>query len=409
MILPSHRKPFHPADHQKRGPVRVAFLSHTSGLGGAERVLLELVDGLLSQGVDCVFFLPSDGPLEFKLRQIGVPYRIVKYSWWSNPVHKLRRNLNNVLAIFRLARAFNKEKIDLVFSNTTMIPSGALAAKLCGLPHIWHAHEFGKEDHGLEFDLGEKVGMRLIGALSFRVICVSNAVRAKYGQYIEDAKLATVYATITLREGGEIQTSFTSPSTVRCVLVGVLRPSKGQKEAIEAIHLLVRDGFDIGLTLVGSGEKEYEAELRELIASKNLNSRVEMVGQVENPFPYVANAHIVLMCSKCEAFARAVLEAMFLGKPIVGSRSGGTVEAVQDHFNGLLYTPGNIQDLVEKIRILAADLDYARRLGENGREWAERTFTADNFVGGVSEIIHEAVRGKAPALGTGTGKLGLGR
>jgi glycosyltransferase involved in cell wall biosynthesis len=405
MNFPTKAKPSHPAYNPERGPVRVAFISHTSALGGAERVLLELVDGLQSRGVGCVVFLPSDGPLEFKLQQIGIPYVIVKYSWWSNPVHKVRRNLNNVLAIFRLVRAFKKEKIDLVYSNTTMIPSGAFAAKLCGLPHIWHAHEFGKEDHGLEFDIGEKLGMRLIGALSTRVICVSNAVRAKYSKYIVGgAKLAIVYATVTLREGGQVQTNFTSPSTVRCVLVGVLRLSKGQKEAIEAIDLLVRDGVDVGLTLVGSGEEEYEAELRELIASKNLNGRVEMVGQVENPLPFVANAHIVLMCSKCEAFARVVLEGVFLGKPVVGSRSGGTVEAVQDRFNGLLYTPGNIQDLAEKIKTLAEDLDYARRLGKNGREWAERTFTTDNFVGGVLEIIHEGVRGKTPDLGAGTGR-----
>jgi glycosyltransferase involved in cell wall biosynthesis len=144
--------------------------------------------------------------------------------------------------------------------------------------------------------------------------------------------------------------------------------------------------------------------LRELIASKNLNGRVEMVGQVENPLPFVANAHIVLMCSKCEAFARVVLEGVFLGKPVVGSRSGGTVEAVQDRFNGLLYTPGNIQDLAEKIRTLAEDLDYARRLGENGREWAKSTFTTENFVGGVLEIIHEGVRHKTPGLGAGTGR-----
>ncbi len=401
LIIAKH---FRPAYDPERGPVRVAFISHTSALGGAERVLLELVDGIQSRGVSCVVFLPAHGPLEFKLQQIGTPYVIVKYSWWSNTVHKVRRNLNNVLAIFRLVRAFEKEKIDLVYSNTTMIPSGAFAAKLCGLPHIWHAHEFGKEDHGLEFDIGEKLGMQLISALSTRVICVSNAVRAKYSKYIADAKLASVYATVTLREDGQVQTNFNSPSTVRCVLVGVLRLSKGQKEAIEAIDLLVRDGVDVGLTLVGSGEEEYEAELRELIASKNLNGRVEMVGQVENPLPFVANAHIVLMCSKCEAFARVVLEGVFLGKPVIGSRSGGTVEAVQDRFNGLLYTPGNIQELAEKIKTLAEDLDYARRLGENGREWAERTFTTENFVGGVLKIIHERVRDKTPGLGAGTGR-----
>ena len=154
------------------------------------------------------------------------------------------------------------------------------------------------------------------------------------------------------------------------MLVGVIRPSKGQREAIEAIDLLVREGLDVTLTLVGSGPAEQD--MRELIASKHLEDRVEMVGQVDNPYPLVESADIVLICSRCEAFARATLEGIALGKPIVGSRSGGTVEAVRDHFNGLLYTPGDVRDLAEKIRHLAQDLEYARSLGENGREWAKQ-------------------------------------
>ena len=110
--------------------------------------------------------------------------------------------------------------------------------------------------------------------------------------------------------------------------------------------------------------------LREFIASKHLDDRVEMVGYVDNPFPFVESADIVLMCSQCEAFARAVLEGMMLGKPIVGSRSGGTVEAVRDHFNGFLYTPGDVRDLADKVRYLAENLEYAassEKTGENGR------------------------------------------
>lgn len=117
-----------------------------------------------------------------------------------------------------------------------------------------------------------------------------------------------------------------------------------------------------------------------------------MTGQVDNPYSLVEIADIVLICSRCEAFARATLEGIALGKPIVGSRSGGTVEAVRDHFNGLLYTPGDVRDLAEKIRQLAQDLDYARSLGENGRTWAKQTFTREKFFGGVLAIIQEAAQ-----------------
>ena len=258
---PDGVRPGAPAYNQSRacGQLKVAVISHTSLLGGAEKVLLELVEGLKAKGVDCLVFLPSAGPLELALQQVGVRSIIVKYSWWSNSIHKVRRNCNNVLAIFRLARIFKTERIDLVYTNTTMVPSGAFAAKLCRLPHIWHAHEFGKEDHGLEFDIGEKLGMRLIDALSAKVICVSNAVRTKYSKYIPASKLTTVYGTVTVSKSGTVRRGSRVSASVRCVLVGVIRPSKGQKDAIEAIDLLVQEGVDIGLILVGSGAAEHEA------------------------------------------------------------------------------------------------------------------------------------------------------
>ena len=366
---------------REQGPVKVAFISHTSILGGAERALLELVVGLQSNGVDCLVTMPSAGPLGDAFAQAGVRCAVVKYSWWSNPTHRIRRNCNNALAVFRLAALFRRERVNLVYSNTMMIPSGAVAAKVCGLPHIWHVHEFGQEDHGLRLDVGDRLGISLIGALSAKVICVSQAVEHKLAPDIAKPKLTTIYGTVTLPQGVASRQNG-GGSAIRCILVGVLRPSKGQREAIEAIDELIRRGTDIVLTLVGTGPMEQE--MRDLVASKEtLHNRVEFTGYVENPFPYIESADILLMCSRCEAFARPTLEGMMLGKPIVGSRSGGTVEAVREGINGLLYTPGDVSDLARKIEYLANNRDYARSLGENGREWSRRTFTAEKFVAGV--------------------------
>ena len=102
MAILSRVKPSTPAYDQSRacGLLKVAFISHTSILGGAERSLLQLVAGLQAKGVDCLVFLPSAGPLELALSRVGVRHAIVKYSRWSNPVHKVRRNLNNILGPF---------------------------------------------------------------------------------------------------------------------------------------------------------------------------------------------------------------------------------------------------------------------------------------------------------------------
>jgi glycosyltransferase involved in cell wall biosynthesis len=364
---------------------KIAFISHTSIFGGAERALLEIVEGLSKRDFDCTVFLPSLGPLETELKSRGFCCYVLKYSWWSNPNRKVRRNINSILAVYRFSVIFRRQRYDVVYTNTMMIPSGALAAKICNIPHIWHIHEFGSDDHGLTLDIGNTFGRSLIGYLSSRVLCVSNAVRSKFSGIIPNGKLRTVYGAVNIPHERSYRGQPAPYRGVRCVLVGVLRPSKGQKEAVEAIALLLKDGFNVKLSLVGAGPSENE--LRLLIRDLEIDEHVELVGYVDNPFKYVDQADIVLMCSRCEAFARPVLEAMMMGKPIVGTRSGGTIEAVRDGFNGLLYTPGDAKDLAAKIKILGNDLTLATQFGANGRAWSRQEFTMDRLLDRVSESI----------------------
>jgi glycosyltransferase involved in cell wall biosynthesis len=370
----------------------VAFISHTSILGGAERALLEIVEGLSSRGFRCTVFLPSHGPLEEAFLHIGVRCLVVEYSWWSNPKRKFRRNLASLLAVYKCWKIFRRQPFDVVYTNTMMVPSGALAAKLYGIPHIWHIHEFGVADHGLHLDIGDRLGRWLIGRLSARVLCVSDAVRGALRGAIPDHKLATVYGAVRIPEMARAVREPEPRSHLVCALVGVLKPSKGQKEAVEAMGILAKSGIRVQLLLVGSGPMD--DELRQLIRRQGLEDSVTLVGLVQNPFKFVDRADIVLMCSRCEAFARPVLEGMMMGKPIVGTRSGGTIEAVRDGFNGLLYTPGDADDLAAKIKMLGDDLSRAKQFGENGRLWSSHEFTMDRLLTKISDHIKKAVRDK---------------
>jgi len=62
--------------------MRICFILHSSGKGGAEKVNLELIDGLKNRGIQCFAILPSDGPLIKELKKINVPFKVIKYKWW---------------------------------------------------------------------------------------------------------------------------------------------------------------------------------------------------------------------------------------------------------------------------------------------------------------------------------------
>ena len=122
-----------------------------------------------------------------------------------------------------------------------------------------------------------------------------------------------------------------------------------------------------------------------------------MIGHTEDPLPYFGEAHVALMCSRQEAFGRVTVEAMKMGRPVIGVNSGGTPELVRDGFNGFLYTPGDLKDLADKIEILCADRERTRRLGLQAREWATRPFNQAQYGRDMLAVLREAVAGNGPS------------
>ena len=77
---------------------------------------------------------------------------------------------------------------------------------------------------------------------------------------------------------------------------------------------------------------------------------------------------------EAESFGTVFLEANLFRKPVIGGRSGGQADAIQDGISGLLVNPENEQEISQAIIKLLADPDLAKRLGEQGRERVLKDF-----------------------------------
>jgi glycosyltransferase involved in cell wall biosynthesis len=300
--------------------------------------------------------------------------------------------LKNIVATVRLARMLWLWQCDVVYTNTIMVCVGALAAKVLQRPHIWHIHEFGFEDHGLVFDFGSRCSLWLMDRLSAVWISNSQAVAAKFGRFSSRARLTTVYQSVTLRpnvdDDGEV---IEADARLRCVIVGSLHKGKRQEDAIRAVAELVRMGVDARLVLVGGGNPGYRMYLMNLVRENALDDRVIFAGQVASPVPSLRWANVALQCSLCEAFGRAVIEAMLMGLPVVGANSGGTRELISDGFNGLLYTPGDYRELAEKLKYLYERPIVAQRMGEDGRHWARPRFTQGRYGEEILNVLSQVI------------------
>jgi len=370
--------------------MRICFVSHSSALGGAEKALLELVTALKERGIYSVVVIPSHGLLSEELDKVGIDFIMSKYWWWVGKDSKLwkriARAILNFFSAFLIAFRLRKYKVDLIVSNTITLSVGMLVAKILRVTHIYFIHEFGKEDHGLQFDIGEKISLNLMNKLSAGIICNSNAVANKFSKYFNKDKLFVVYQSVSVDPFGynpETQSKINSESTtdqLTCIIVGSLQEGKRQEEAILAVSELKRKGLNIFLEVVGEGDPKYKSYLFNLIKENNLADCVHFNGYVNPPFSIISKSDVLLMCSKYEAFGRVTVEGMLLGKPVIGAKSGGTLELIKEGFNGLFYTSGDYRELSEKIEYIYFHREEAINMGLNGYSWASRLFTKDRYV-----------------------------
>ena len=384
--------------------MRVMFVSHVSSKYGAGRSLLGFIDGLLQQGVHCYVIMSREGPMAKELENRGVEYSIIPFRNWVSTGGSLWKrvlrssfNLLISLVITVKARAW---RADVLYTNSSTTPVGALAAFILRKPHLWHIREFGQEDYALSFDLGEWVSMKLMERLSFRVIVISKALEEKYTQYISPDKIRRIYNPVEVQNTAtdlghaERSTSKKAPKIPSLAIVGLLHPGKGQVDAVLAVGNLIRQGIQVKLRVVGDGDPEYLKQLKQAVVQNGIEEYVEFTGYVDNIVPIMNSADIILVCSQSEAFGRVTVEGMLCGKPIIGAQSGATPELLKDGFNGLLYAPGNHQDLAEKIKYLIDHSEEAKQMGANGFEWASKEFTIEKCASQVFDVLQEAVQRK---------------
>ncbi len=151
---------------------------------------------------------------------------------------------------------------------------------------------------------------------------------------------------------------------------GRLAPEKGLKTLIRAAH-----AAKAPLQLAGTGPEE--AELRALAVE--LGADVQFLGFVAGAALHetVRNARCVVMPSEWyENAPMMVLEAMALGKPVIGARIGGIPEVVVEGETGLLYASGSVDELALQLGVVKSMPDAAlAALGRAARAHVEQRFS----------------------------------
>lgn len=169
----------------------------------------------------------------------------------------------------------------------------------------------------------------------------------------------------------------------------LLDDHKRFSDAIQALALLQKDIPQARLLIVGGG-KDHDA-LVSLAASLAITDKVIFVGHQTDLRPFYSAMDIFLLPSQREGFGMVVVEAMFMGLPVIASDVGGLPSIVQNGETGFLVKPLNPAEISEKIKSLYANKPLRTRMGEAGKARAYKVFHAQRYVQDVEAVYKEVL------------------
>ena len=122
-----------------------------------------------------------------------------------------------------------------------------------------------------------------------------------------------------------------------------------------------------------------DRELNDFCRSHNLEDLVRFMGFRADVLDWVARLDVFVMPSLHEGLPYALLEAMYLGVPIIASRVGGPAEILEDGVDAVLVGPGDENGLAKAIELLMTKPEMRAALGDNAKAKVDTQFVIDRL------------------------------
>jgi glycosyltransferase involved in cell wall biosynthesis len=361
-------------------------------------------------------------------------HRVLRYEVHNDQVKQVNRltlakdTIWNTSAYRELGALIRRERPHVVhFHNTLPLvsPAGYYAARAEGVPVIQTLHNyrllcpvalFFRDGRVCEDCMGKAVpwpgvihgcyrGSRAASGVIATMLTVHRALRT-WTEMVDVYVALTEFARNKFIEGGlpagkiVVKPNFVAPDPGQgqggggyALFVGRLAPEKGTETMLAAWDRL---GTRIPLKIVGDGpmrDRVVEAAARQ--------SNVEWLGHrpVEDVHALMGKADMLVFPSQWyETFGRVAAEAFAAGTPVIAANIGAVAELVEHGRTGLIFRPGDPEDLVTQVEWALSHSAELRSMREEVRAEFEAKYTAERNYRALMEIYEAALeRKKVPA------------
>ncbi|MCB9493200.1 MAG: glycosyltransferase family 4 protein [Epsilonproteobacteria bacterium] len=397
----------------------ILYIHHGKGIGGAGLSLLYLIKALDRKKFHpVVLFLYQSSIIKlFKdagidvVGPIGVgdfPHtRIWSFSWYHAP-YFLKALKDTLLTRYSLAdKWLDLVKPDLVHLNTSSLIAWAVVASQKKIPVVWHIRE--PLAHGY---------------LGIRKRFIEKVI-ARYADYIipishTDGKpwlgLQKTFVTHNAVDGRTFDyTRFTASKMLKrygikqgdpvILFLGGLSEQKGTLEILLIFQQLLKIMPQAKLLVAGYFSMQNDGgHLRIMLSPfawykrrvqrvvEQLAESVVFLGAIENVPEVMAASRVVVFPASVGHFARPIIEAGFMKKPVIASALAPLDELVRDGYTGFLIPPYKQNLWVEKLAMLLTNTAVSDHMGQCAYEFCVQRFHMNHYVRKIERLYHAALK-----------------
>ena len=369
--------------------ITILHIIETTGPGGAETVLLNIVSGLSQERYESIVVLKGSGWLNDSLTASGIV-----------PVVVPSRGALDWRYLRTVSRLVRRHKVDLIHSH---LPDSNFYACLAGLMTRTSviATFHGMVGAWYTKTLKNRAKMAVIRSVAKRVVAVSDFLKREMiteWSFSED-QLTRIYNGVDFAKfdsatgADSVRTEFHIPAAARLVVsVGNIRKPKGYEYLLRAARRVIDEFGSVYFLVAGEGHGVLLEELQALRRQLKLEEHVILAGFREDVATLLKACDLFVLPSVTEGLSIATIEAMGLGKPVVVTDSGGPSEIVESGRTGLLAAPRDAESLAQGILRLLKEPQLATQLGTKAKLEVSEKFSATNCVKGYADLYESCLR-----------------
>lgn len=333
---------------------KILFFIHDLGHGGAEKVLVNLVNNLDKNKFDITVLALFGGGVNEAFLKEHIKYKTI--------FKKTFRGNSNIMKLFSprfLHQRFVKEKYDIEVSYL----EGPCARIISGCPYddvklvSWiHIEQHTKDIAANSFRSYEE-SVKCYQKFD-KTICVSEYVKQDFSNiYPTLTNIGVLYNTnetaqILEQKDESVQDNLFSKNEIKLCGVGKIIPIKGFDRMARIQNRLKKEGYNTHFYALGIGPDREKIE--KYLADNDLLETFTFLGYQENPYKFVAKCDIFVCASKSEGFSTAATEALIVGTPVVTTLVSGMQEMLGKNEYGII-TENNEESLYIGIKKLLDD------------------------------------------------------